>query len=333
MRLTSHFKKLLGANFIVAFLGVATGVILARNLSVEDRGELAEILLWVGFGVTVGSESVREFCLSFKSSDQNINVSVLALASAISFILPIAFLIDNNLSEYIGYALAFSGVNVVTILYLAKVQLQGEFARLSFYKMVVPLVNFVLLLATFFFDFAIWFALLALLSANFALLCLVVVKEPRIKVSSGKQLGSYLNVLFSIVVITAISQMDRMIMAKVSDAKDMAYFVIALTVIATPLTIIGQTMSSYLVIDIKNRTESINRYIEVRLLALLMVLSAIAMTIFLVAEGLITLVFGEKYLPAASYVVLCSCITLLNNTRSLYNYACLLYTSPSPRDS
>lgn len=322
MRITSPFKRLLGANSFVAFIGVLTGVILARNLSVEDRGELAEILLWVGLGVTIGSESIREHLLSFKSGKDCINRSVLILAASISLLLPIILLIDNGLDHYILYSVVFCVVNLITILYMGRVQLKGRFSDLSLYKVVVPATYFILLATTFFFQVGIWVVLIMLLSANVLLLIIMMLREPRVGFTQEKQIRSFLNVLFSVAVIAGTSQMDKMIMAKVADANQMAYFIVALTIIATPLTIIGQTVSSYLIIDIKQIQQvDIKRYIDTKVMLMLFVLVVCTSIIFAVSEWLISLLFGNKYLPAAAYVSLCSCVAIFSNIKGLYNHA------------
>ncbi|MEW6989878.1 lipopolysaccharide biosynthesis protein [Colwelliaceae bacterium 6441] len=321
MRTSTHFKRFLSANFLVAFFGVITGVILARNLSVADRGELAEILLWTSLGVTIGSESIREYLLSFKNQNVKVESKVLLLASIITILLPFFLLFDNDYYEYVGYSFLFGLINLISISYLAKVQVKGDFANLSLYKVIVPLVNLVILIATFFYDLGIWFALFSLLIANTVLLVKLIVSESLVEVARHGKINNYIHVLFSIIVITIINQMDRIVIAKVAGPEEMAYFVISLTIVATPLTIIGQSISSYMVIDIKKRKSDFNKYIDKKFVITLLLLGIIAGIIYFFSNWIISTVFGEKYLPAIAYGVLCSCFAIFTNIRTLYNYA------------
>jgi O-antigen/teichoic acid export membrane protein len=321
LEISSHFKRFLSANFLVAVFGVMAGVILARNLTVENRGELAEVLLWVSLGVTIGSESIREYLFSLKKNKNKISQQILLFASLITIILPLFLLLDNGYQEYLGYSLLFSILNIFSITYLAKVQINGSFGLLSFYKVIVPLINLIILSTTFFYELGVWFALFSLLAANAILLLILFSRESFVEFINTGGISDYVNVLFSIIVIVTINQMDRIVIAKVASAEEMAYFVISLTIIATPLTIIGQTISSYLVIDIKKKKFGFSRYIDHKMVITLIILSAIASVIYFFLSWIISTVFGDKYLPALTYGLLCACLSIFSNIRALYNYA------------
>lgn len=319
--LESHFKRFLSANVLVALLGIVTGILLARNLSVDDRGGLAQIILWTGFGVTIGSESLREYYLSFNQKNIRISIWAVIVSSLISITLPLALLLDNGFGEFVVYALLFSIVNILSIIYLTKIQSTAKFSLLSQYRIVVPSLNLLLLLVIVNYEVSVWYALIALLVSNFALLILLFIKEPFIQVSKNTNIKSYLTVLFSVIIITVINQMDRLIIAGVSDSRNMAYFIIALTIVATPLTIIGQSVAGYIVIDIKKQKNNIARYIDLNIMKVLAILGGIAGIIYFLLPWVISLFFGEKYLPAMSYGILCASLAIFSNVRSIYNAA------------
>ena len=62
-----NISKIFSSNILISILGITAGVILARLLGVEERGQLAEIVLWSTMVASINSEVFREFILSNKS--------------------------------------------------------------------------------------------------------------------------------------------------------------------------------------------------------------------------------------------------------------------------
>jgi O-antigen/teichoic acid export membrane protein len=112
--------------------------------------------------------------------------------------------------------------------------------------------------------------------------------------------------------------MDRIIIAKVSSAQEMAYFMISLTIFVTPLTIAGQSISNYVVIHIKNVKSGLNKYIDNILFLSLLILGLAAIVLYVFSHWIIVSLFGEKYIPSIAYGLLCASISILSNMRVIY---------------
>ena len=82
------FKKFLSINVLNSIFGVLTGVIIARNLTPEERGLLGQVVLMATYAVTVSSSSIRDIILTNKIHEKKLNIYNAAFSFVLLLVVP-----------------------------------------------------------------------------------------------------------------------------------------------------------------------------------------------------------------------------------------------------
>ena len=59
-----NLLSLLGSNLFIMIIGLVTGLILAKYTSLEIRGEIGKILIWITFGINIITVGTIEYYFS-----------------------------------------------------------------------------------------------------------------------------------------------------------------------------------------------------------------------------------------------------------------------------
>ena len=108
--MTKNKIMLLLSNSSIAIIGLVTGVLVARSLSVIDRGVLGEIILWSSLAFSVGNGVIKDLIYSRDS-----NGGVYLLEIIIMLIIMCLFSITlylNNLDEYFWFFWALAPLKI-----------------------------------------------------------------------------------------------------------------------------------------------------------------------------------------------------------------------------
>ncbi|WP_281547008.1 hypothetical protein [Pseudoalteromonas sp. PAR1] len=316
LSLGKGLKALILSNLSVMIISVITGVIIARILSVEERGVLASVYLWVTLSVSVFGDTLKEYCLSQKNNHTFFSFKLLLLSISLSVALSFLLLILNQKSEYLWYAFVFSILNILTTCYLQNLQSQSKFLLFSKYKAMMPLFYFLFLLFGFYFEFSLNSILFINLLANFLVLFFISrtsIEKSRLVI----EVPVFLQVFISVFVSAILMQFERVFISTIYSSESFAYFMIASTIIVTPITILFQALSNYLIVEIKNLKPSVKMlfYIFIAFVFFGVVFVPIS-TCFL--KPLVTFVFGDSYSPAEEYVLIAGFLGYILNVKMLF---------------
>lgn len=317
-----HFSSLFSSNILITVSGLLTGIILARNLDVDQRGLLAQILFWVALGTSFGSETMREYILSKKSPDAQFSTKCFYGLMSLSIGCTTVFIFFNDLGHYWIYAITFAVVNFITLLILSTLQASGAFTVFSIYKLIVPLLYLFLLSFSVLFELSVSDILFLYLSANIALVLLLIIKHWRDLMFIPGGVNSLASILVSVIGVSLVTQIDRLLLASYSSTSEMALFLIAFTFVATPISVLGQTFSSLLVVKIKTlKAQGFKNY-QHTLFAVLVCITSLGIVFSYFSEWLIPFIFGQQYRSAHSYSSLCLALAIAINIKLLLTSAC-----------
>ena len=168
--------KLLLSNSSIAIIGLVTGVLVARSLSVIDRGVLGEIILWSSLAFSVGNGVIKDLIYSRDS-----NGGVYLLEIIIMLIIMCLFSITlylNNLDEYFWFFWALAPLNLFNMVYISKLTVLGEVGKISLYKLITPVVYLLILVFCIIYSqLSIDYILSTMIVSNGVLLVLLIIKE------------------------------------------------------------------------------------------------------------------------------------------------------------
>ncbi|MEZ9296894.1 hypothetical protein AB4168_00170 [Vibrio splendidus] len=311
------FKKFLSINVLNSLLGVVTGIILARNLEPELRGAVGQIILLTTYSLSVSSSSMRDMLLSQKQNSIFINKYNLIISLILFFLIPLFVIYIYDFNEFILFVYSFGLVTYYNSVKLALLQIKGEFVKLSLIKLIVPIAySFQLLLFHSYLN--VTNVLVILVISN--LLCAIFLYTYKIKIDYDTQydknkIKSYISVVFSMVVIVISSQLDKFILPIHISKSEFAFYMIATTLIATPLSVVGDSVSNYIVIKVKEKVNPVTLMYWVAVFVLSS--ASIVIVMYGLSDFVIPLLFGENYIKARDYIFVCGLISLTNNCRLL----------------
>lgn len=308
-----NISKIFSSNILISILGIIAGVILARLLKVEERGQLAEIVLWSTMLASINSEVFREFILSNKNFSF-INKRLLFYSSILCSTIVAFYLLAAGYGTNLYYPVIFGLVNVYTMLHLTNYHLKCDFHNLSKYKLVIPAIYPILLLLYFFIfeELTINVVLITNLISNILLLFLLSRNKEQPKLLKKKiktiPLKKILPVASTVTLFALATQLDKVVTSKLLSSEVFAEYVVAMTICFTPLSIIANTMSTYIIVTVKREGDD-NRLVLSKVVFIsLLVLIAMSSFIFIISPYLVSIIFGERYMGVLK--ILPSCIVI-----------------------
>lgn len=310
------------ANAYISILNVLTGILLARLLSVDDRGNLGQIILFIGFAVSLGAGPIKEYYLSRSSSNKTINKKLYLFSLIIALfmsLLTVTLYLDS--SVYI-YAFIFPLLNVSHAVLLTPIQLLGNFRTLGFYRMVVPSVYISGLLLISSKVIYINEILYIYIFANLLLLILLLYNFRKelflYKKSESIDWIEYLKTFLSTFLTNISTQFDRIVVASFATVHDFGLYLIAFALSATPVSVFAETISSILVIKIKNNKNKLPLIFNF-LLILIVGIFCCWLTLMLFGDIILELVFSIQYLQAVEFFTLGTYVSFVFALRAFSN--------------
>ncbi|MGQ0663930.1 MAG: lipopolysaccharide biosynthesis protein [Pseudomonadota bacterium] len=314
------------ATALIQAANIATGLLAARLLLPEGRGELAAIMLWPGLIAELGilglSDSVLYHAATRRASPRALFAAMASLAAGLSVVLIAAGLVILPLvlaaypPELQRLAVLYLGAFLPTYfgaLFLATLfQGQLELVIWNGLRCVVGLgyLGFILVLLAVGaatvggFALAAILANLAALAAGLALAWREgwVALRPRLEVmkelvvyGAKVHLGEMLN--------SVRQRLDQAVVALWLPAADLGLYVVALTVANAP-SLLGQTIANVAFPKVSQQDSAAGKA-EVfgRYLRFALALAATAsLALFALADWLVPLLFGRPFAPAAAIV-------------------------------
>jgi len=230
-------------NIGMIFISLLTGVLIARGLSVEDRGGLAQYFLYLNLIIPISLFGIYDVILTASDkSKESINniVKTSAFTLYVSIILVIIMFIvsEHNSVNIILMFIVSIIANYFIVSYHAILHVDGRINTVNSLRFLVPVSYFGLVFLSFIFnDLTLEYIVLYNLTSN--LICLVIsYKLIRRKVfssgvfdfkiimnnfSTAKWLG------FSAVFISLSSKIDQVVIAMFLQKIDLAIYIIALS--------------------------------------------------------------------------------------------------------
>lgn len=312
--------SLLSSNVIVTGLGFVGGILIARFASVEERGTLGEVLIWVTLVTGVFLAGHLEYYLSRRTPSRfpfgRHQVAMLCVLTISVLALVLSF--DGH-AEHLWYAFLFVPLNVYSSIRIAQITLLGRVHALSIYKIVQPLAYIFGLTLLWALNYLSVEGLLIANAVSNLVLCM------GIKFWGGR--GSELHapdevewerwrvISLSSVIGFFASQFDRVSVSLLFSNSDVAHYLVGLTIIGAPLSVIGQATAtlllSKLVGDIDLRL--VRHLSLIFKLAVALVIAAALMVVL--APFIISVLLGEKYLPIVEVSVAVAAVGVVSNFR------------------
>ena len=308
--------KLLLSNSSIAIIGLVTGVLVARSLSVIDRGVLGEIILWSSLAFSVGNGVIKDLIYSRDS-----NGGVYLLEIIIMLIIMCLFSITlylNNLDEYFWFFWALAPLNLFNMVYISKLTVLGEVGKISLYKLITPVVYLLILVFCIIYSqLSIDYILSTMIVSNGVLLVLLIIKEKFSLVYGQVDWRKLMVISLSILIIAVNQQIDKVIISTLFKEEFLANYLIALTICITPLTILSQSMTTIIVSGVKSAKHKLSYFDKVcSVLFFTFILAALAL--YYIAPLLLPLVFGNKYTGAIAYIPIALLFSVIITYRAVF---------------
>lgn len=288
------------SNSSISIIGLITGIVLARYMTVFDRGVLGVVLLWSSLAIAIGNNSIKDLIFSKKIKKEVNPLDVIFLVF-IMYLVSLSMLV-NGLFDYYWYFVILSPLSILTTVYLSVLIVHGQVVKVSYYKVITPFFYSIFLcVLLFFFELTVGYVLLAMLISNVILYLLLNIRETIVWQKSNLDWRSLFLVLSSVLMIAVNQQIDKVFISTLFDENVMANYLIALTICLTPLTIISQSMMTIIVPGIKSSICKLG-YFDKLTFILLSVLIVLSIFIFYLSPLILPFVFGDKYNGALIYI-------------------------------
>lgn len=317
---TSATVQTLATNVIILALGFGTGVITARLLGPQGRGELAAIAMWpqfLAYALTLGLPSSLLYSLK-KSPEMSRELLSASLVVAVALGLMATFagvvFIPAWLSDYSGdvvrlarWAMIFAPLSLLTVVLLAALQARNEFLPANIARLSPPALSLLFLAAL------AASASLTPARAAFAILfagvpsCLWMLERswrltsPRLSgtAAAAKLLTTYGIRSYGVdLVNTMAGQIDRIFVVGLLDPKLMGLYVVAVSFSQT-INVVPSAVASVLFARQAGRpAENVlvltGRAVRASIALTMLVAGAIAF----LGPVVLGSVYGREYLPA-----------------------------------
>lgn len=306
--------SLLFSNFAITLIGLITGLILAKFTSLEVRGEIGKILVWVTFGINLITLGTIEYYYSGGVNKRLVIDKIIYiivggfLVSSIS-----VFFYFNNLKEYIYYILFLVPMNLYSLYKISELNLCGYLARLSVVKVIQPFSYLIILLVLIFYkklnvDYILW----ANIISNFILI-LFLFLIPKLDIEQSNKINfntEWLLVNFSSFLGVIVSNFDKIYITYKYNLEDVALYLVGLTIVGAPIGIIGQTYATKFIYG-KTNEESYLKNVFVYI----GVTSLVCCLIYFISPFLLKFLFGGKYNGILNIILAIIFLSFLVNFR------------------
>lgn len=321
------------ANSVTIFLGLATGVILARSLGPAGRGELAAILIWPNLLAPIGlmglDESVVYFLNSKKQKYEALLSNAIFIALVFSFIvivigvmlMPVLVVDEDYLPTVNAYLVVFVPFYYLLLVLMAFVQGRLDFKKYNLFQVAVPglyLTGLVVLWAAgqINVNSALWASVFGVAVAAIMLLLFTpkgVLEVPSIIaceeiIKQGAKFHS------STIVTIISSQLDKLVVIKYFDSNVVGHYIIAYTFASAGLHAVAHAAHTVMFPTVSR--EKCHHKAELYLyrgIALMAVVLLIVSIVFAISSPwLLPRLFGSSYAEAVPLVsvLIAACVPL-----------------------
>lgn len=327
---------------IIQILGVVTGILVTRWLGATGRGEIAAVISWVAMITYLGNlglpnaftySSAKSLYLRHQILAHGVILSIVQvfILGAIGVIVINTALAKNNshlINLAIFYLWAYLPINLLT-LYLNSVQQGvGNYVAFNLVRVSVPLSYAICLLILFKSDnldsestiFAnITGNLIALILAVglAALLLSKPYKEnfaPLIDIKNlKKQISFGLKSHFGTIQPFYVIQIDVLILTAMASTYQIGLYMAALSganIIKAQAVAIGQVLFP----EVAKKDDSGEQWrVIIKFIIITIIIGTLSfLTVYVYAEKIITIIFGEEFRPAASILILLVTAAVIN---------------------
>lgn len=306
--------SLLFSNFAITLIGLITGLILAKFTSLEVRGEIGKILVWVTFGINLITLGTIEYYYSGGINKRLVIDKIIYFIVGGFLIFSISvFFYFNNLKEYIYYIIFLVPMNLYSLYRISELNLCGYLARLSIAKVIQPFLYLIILLVLIFYkklnvDYILW----ANIISNF-ILVLFLFLIPKLDIEESNEINfnpEWLMVNFSSFLSVIISNFDKIYITYKYNLEDVALYLVGLTIVGAPIGIIGQTYAAKFIYG-KTNEESYLKNVFVYI----GVTSLVGCLIYFISPFLLKFLFGDKYNGILNIILAIIFLSFLVNFR------------------
>ncbi|HDY7422871.1 TPA: oligosaccharide flippase family protein [Vibrio vulnificus] len=315
------FKKFLSINILNSVLGILTGIILARNLIPEERGLLGQIVLMSTYAVTISSSSIRDVILTNKMHEKKINIYNVFFSLGLLLFIPTGVLYFYELECYIWFVLLFSLMMYFNSISHALIQLDGSLIKLGGYKIITPFSYMFLisLILMFNYNLSVELILSIILISNAICLLFSFRFLLELEISNyfeKREFKKYIHVLLCMVILILTSQMDKFILPMEMSHEDFGLYLIAFTLVGTPIGILLDSISNYLIVYVK-RKDAKRKFFYFIIYYLLFFEVVFVIVLYFISDYLISFVFGDAYSSSSKYIYLCGLFMISNTLRTI----------------
>lgn len=341
------FFYILSTGALVSIIGLITGIIQARTLGPELRGDLAHYLLFINSAILILNFGVTEYSLRKGIDNKSFDIHALLLFFTIvsPLSLAIAFFIDINNAFLLVICVLILPVSILNNCVINYLNGNGEIFYFNLFRLLQPFFYLVLIVSTYLGlgQVAIEYFIAFLFISNFITFSFsfytffAIEKAKNTKKDNGnKKRNNYIK--FSIVTIANVyetikssflyykrsivlalsSQAERYLAILILIPKELGVYVVNFTLVNTVLSILSSSLFSaklnaILTIDLS--IKNLYRFI----LLCTSVLFASSIVISLLSEKIISILFGFDYLLTNDQVLLLSILVSLILLKELVN--------------
>ncbi len=323
MNIRSIFAGLFGTNLFIAVSGVVSGVLLARFMSIDARGEVAQVFLWATIFSSLFSDSIKELIYTAKS-DVFLPIRVWAIFLLLPVILSVLSFIGLGFESYIYYIVILCPINLYTVMEISKKNISGDFKFFNFSRVIIPTL-YPLIITSLYFVFGYLTTDLVLFSNIASNVALLIYTKSKSGSTKNYEIDFCWSLLFkvvcSVIAVLLINQIDKIIMSLFYSEMEMAAYVVAMTVCVTPVTILSNTISNYMIYNFSKKEVCYEDsfYILKSLFYSALVLVLVCVFIVLIMPFIIPIVFGEVYTSSNNYLLLCAWLAFMLGLRTIFN--------------
>lgn len=282
------------SNFTITFIGLITGLILAKFVSLEVRGEIGKILIWATFGINVVTLGTIEYYFSGGVNKRFIINRSIFISVGIFIISLLGLLFYyNGLEKFLYYILILVPVNLYSLYRISELNLCGYLTRLSVIKIIQPISYLLILIALIIYKkLSVEYILWANLISNL-ILFMFLNFIPKIEIKEINKIKfnkEWVLVNFSAVLSVLISNFDKIYITYKYDLNEVALYLVGLTLVGAPIGLVGQTYSAKFVYGKTNEEsyiKTIGLYVGMTLF--------IGLFIYFIAPFLLNALFKNKY--------------------------------------
>lgn len=306
--------SLLFSNFAITLIGLITGLILAKFTSLEVRGEIGKILVWVTFGINLITLGTIEYYYSGGINKRLVIDKIIYFIVGGFLIFSISvFFYFNGLREYIYYILFLVPMNLYNLYKISELNLCGYLSRLSVVKVIQPFSYLIILLILIFYkklnvDYILW----ANITSNFILVIFLFL-IPKLNIEESNVINfnkEWFLVNFSSFLSVIVSNFDKIYITYKYNLEDVALYLVGLTIVGAPIGIIGQTYATKFIYG-KTNEES---YLKI-IFVYIGVTSLVCCLIYFVSPFLLEFLFEDKYNGILNIILAIIFLSFLVNFR------------------